>query len=134
TMTLVDTLFVSQLGSGAIAGVGLAGILTFSLWCFPMGVVRAVKILVSQASGAGQRQQFHSYLKAALIVSVVLGLVVAIIGVLAAPLLPRLTATVESGKHAAEYLSVRALGSVPFLLLVSIQETRQGFGDSRSMM
>ena len=134
TMTLVDTLFVSRLGSGAVAGVGLAGVLTFALWCFPMGVVRAVKILVSQATGAGQRSQFQQFLVAALMASVALGLLVTALGLLIAPLLLSVTATAESGRHAADYLSVRVLGSVVFLVLISVQETRQGFGDSRTMM
>jgi len=134
TMTLVDTLFVSRLGAAAVAGVGLAGVLTFSLWCFPMGLVRAVKILVSQATGAGKRHQYHGFLIAALLTSAVLGVLTIGLGLLLAPLLPRVTASLASGHHAAEYLSVRVLGSVVFLLLISIQETRQGFGDSRTMM
>jgi MATE family multidrug resistance protein len=134
TMTLVDTLFVSRLGAAAVAGVGLAGVLTFSLWCFPMGVVRAVKILVSQATGAGKVHRFHNFLIAALLIALVLGVLATLVGLLLAPLLPRFTATLESGRHAEQYISVRVLGSVAFLILVSIQETRQGFGDSRSMM
>lgn len=134
TMTLVDTLFVSRLGASAVAGVGLAGVLTFSLWCFPMGLLRAVKILVSHATGAGKPEQFRPYLVAALLLAVGLGLVCMLLGLLVAPLLPLLTETVESGQFGAEYLSVRMFGSVVFLMLVSVQETRQGFGDSRLPM
>lgn len=134
TMTLVDTLFVSRIGPAAVAGVGLAGVLTFSLWCFPMGLIRAVKILVSQATGAGRPEQFRPYLLAALLLSLGFGLGVMALGLLLAPLLTELTATVASGQYAAEYLSVRMLGSVVFLMLISVQETRQGFGDSRLPM
>ncbi len=134
TMTLIDTLFVSRLGSPAVAGVGLAGVLTFSLWCFPMGLVRAVKILVSQAVGGGRPEQIQPYTAAALAVAVVLGVLVTLIGIGVAPLLPSLTASARSGQLAAEYLSVRVLGSVLFLVLIAVQEVRQGFGDTRTMM
>jgi MATE family multidrug resistance protein len=134
TMTLIDTIFVSRLGSAAVAGVGLAGVLTFSLWCFPMGVVRAVKILVSHAVGRGRRERIQPYATAALVVAISLGVGVTAVGLLVAPLLSRATASAASGALAAEYLSVRILGSVVFLVLIVIQEVRQGFGDSRTMM
>ncbi len=134
TMTLMDTLFVSRLGSAAVAGVGLAGVLTFTLWCFPMGALRAVKILVSHSAGAGNREGFRPLLGAALALSALLGAIVCTIGLLVAPALVQVTATVESGTLAGDYLSVRVLCSAVFLALISIQETRQGFGDSRTMM
>jgi multidrug resistance protein, MATE family len=134
TMTLVDTLFVSRLGSAAVAGVGLAGVLTFCLWCFPIGVIRAVKILVSQSVGAGERDAFRPYLVAALVLAAAFGVVVTFVGQLLVPLLPSLTATPESGRFAGEYLALRVLGSVPILMLIAVQEARQGFGDSRTLM
>lgn len=134
TMTLVDTLFVSQLGAGAVAGVGLAGVLVFALWCFPMGTVRAVKILVSQSVGAGHREEHGPYLGAALATAVSLGLAVAVIGTVGAPALKWLTETERSGQFACDYLRVRAWCSSGFLALVAIRETRQGLSDSRSVM
>jgi MATE family multidrug resistance protein len=73
--------------------------------------------------------EFTSYGRMGVITAI--GLMV---GLVLAPLLPELTATLQSGRHAAGYLSVRVLGSVVFLMLISIQETRQGFGDSRLPM
>lgn len=134
TMTLTNMLFVSRLGASAIAGVGLGGILLFSLWCFPMGLVRAVKILISRAEGAGERHLFSPYTAAALQIAAVLGSIVMLIGLLGAPLLAALTETPESGQLASEFLSIRLLTSVPFLALVAIQEVRQGQGDSRTAM
>ena len=53
-MTLVDTLFVGRLGASALAGVGLGGVAAFTVLCFGFGLLRGVKILVSQAVGAGR--------------------------------------------------------------------------------
>ena len=54
-MTLADTLFVGRIGPAALAGVGLGGTAAFVAICFPMGLLRGVKINVSQAVGAGRR-------------------------------------------------------------------------------
>lgn len=134
TMTLTNMLFVSRLGPSAIAAVGLGGVLLFSLWCFPMGLVRAVKILISRAEGAGERHLFPAYTAAALQIATLVGLVVMAIGLIGAPFLASVTQTKESGELAGTFLSTRLLTSVPFLCLVAIQEVRQGQGDSRTAM
>ena len=54
-MTLVSTLFVGRLGANALAGVGLGGVAAFGLIVFGFGLLRSVKVVVSQATGAGRR-------------------------------------------------------------------------------
>jgi MATE family multidrug resistance protein len=44
------------------------------------------------------------------------------------------TETLASGELAAEFLSIRLLSTLPLLLLIVIQEVRQGQGDSRTAM
>ena len=66
-MTLVDTLMVSRLGTWALAGVGLGGVVGFILVCFPMGVLGGVKILASQSIGAGRPEQVKTFLGADLL-------------------------------------------------------------------
>lgn len=134
TMTLTNMLFVSRLGPAAITAVGLGGVLLFSLWCFPMGLLRAVKILISRAEGAKTPELFAPYAAAGLQIATGLGALVMAIGWLGAPLLSRLTATQESGDLAGTFLATRLLVSVPFLYLIVIQEVRQGQGDSRTAM
>jgi multidrug resistance protein, MATE family len=134
TMTLTSMLFVSRLGSAAIAAVGLGGISLFSLWCFPLGLLRAVKILISRAEGAGDRSQFALYTAAALQIAGVLGLGVMALGWCAANWLPLVTETRASGELAATFLNIRLWSTLPLLALIVIQEVRQGQGDSRTAM
>lgn len=134
TMTLTNMLFVSRLGPAAITGVGLGGVLLFSLWCFPMGLLRAVKILISRAEGAKTPELFAPYTAAGLQTAMGLGIAVMGIGLGAAPLLSRLTETETSGVLAGTFLGTRVLVSVPFLCVIVIQEVRQGQGDSRTAM
>src|SRR5262249_47745155 len=48
TMTLASTAFVAHIGADELAGVGLGGIIGFTLVCFGIGLLRGAKTLVSQ--------------------------------------------------------------------------------------
>ena len=130
-MTLVDTLFVGRLGPAALAAVGVAGITAFTIVCFPMGVIGGVKILVSQAVGAGRRGDKSVYLAAGLVMAAMGGLVCVGAGQLVATLIPGVTASVEAGLMAQVYLSIRVLGAPATLAFTALREYRVALGDSR---
>ena len=58
---VVDTRMVGELGTDAMAGVGLAMVLAFNALCFGMGVLRSQKSLVSQYLGAGDKTTSYAY-------------------------------------------------------------------------
>src|SRR4051812_38508259 len=62
TMTLASTAFVARVGADELAGVGLAGIVGFTLVCFGIGLLRGAKTVISQAVGAGKRDRIPEYL------------------------------------------------------------------------
>ncbi len=133
-MTLVDTLFVSRLGSAALAGVGLGGLLSFTLLCFPMGLLGAVKILASQAVGAGRRDQLQAYLGAGLCIGFGLGLLALLTAYALLGQLSHLTATPEMSDAATDYLRIVMLGGPAVLLRTAVEQTRYAIEDSRSPM
>ncbi len=133
-MTLVDTLFVSTIGTSALAGVGLAGTATFVLYCFSFGLLRGTKVLVSQAIGAERRDELGAHLGAALGVALVMGVVTAIVGHFVAHLLPYLGASEQAGREAQAYLGIRTLGAPIVLSFVALREYRYGESDMRSPM
>ncbi|MFO0711336.1 MAG: MATE family efflux transporter [Sandaracinus sp.] len=133
-MTFVDTLFVSSIGTAALAGVGLAGVATFALYCFSMGLLRGVKVLASQAIGAGRRRELGPYLGAGLAVALVLGVITIGVGELVAHVLPHLAASEAAGEAAQTYLRLRVLGAPMILAFVAIRELRYGESDTRSPM
>lgn len=133
-MTFVDTLFVSTIGTAALAGVGLAGVATFALYCFSMGLLRGVKVLVSQAIGANRRSEIGSYLGAGLIAAGVLGVLTVIVGEGVAHVLPLVAASEEAGIAAQDYLRLRVIGAPLVLAFVAIRELRYGESDTRSPM
>lgn len=133
-MTLSDTLFVGRLGAPALAGVGLGGTMSFGLVCFSIGLLRAVKVLVSQAAGAGQHAQTRAYLGAGLVLALALGALTAAIGQLVAPWMDAITPSAQAGAFAQTYMSIRLLGTPLLLMYVALREARYGVGDSRTPM
>lgn len=133
-MTLVDTLFVGRLGASALAGVGLGGVAAFTVLCFGFGVLRGVKVLVSQAVGAGRPHRAKTWLSGGLLLAVALGVVMIGAGEIVAAHLHRLADSAASGANAASYLSVRMLGAPVVLVYVALREHRYGLGDTRAPM
>lgn len=133
-MTLSGTLFVGRLGASALAGVGLGGVAAFTSICFAFGVLRAVKVLVSQAIGAGRRERLSAYVGAGAVSALALGAISVGCGPLLSSSLPRLSAAPEAGRLAAEYFEIRNFGAPLALLSLALREARYGLGDARSPM
>src|SRR5688572_32353734 len=87
TMTLTSTAFVAHIGKDELAGVGLAGVVGFSLVCFGIGLLRGGKTLISQAAGANRHDRIPELVGAALALAIVLAAVALLAGQLTAPFL-----------------------------------------------
>ena len=133
-MSLADTLFVGWLGASALAAVGLGGVATFTLFCFGWGLMRAVKVLVSQCSGAGEHGLVPAYIGAGVGLALAVGALMAAGGWLLSIPLPAVASDEQAGELGAAYFRVRVLGAPLFLLAGALSEARQGLGDSRSPM
>ena len=132
-MTMVDTAFVARLGAASLAGVGLGATILFALMCFPLGLLRAVKILVSQSRGSGRRDG-DQYLVVALVSAVSLGVIVIGGAFVVLPVVRWVAASPEAATSAASYLWVRGLGAPLLFCYVAIREWRYGEADSRTPM
>ncbi len=134
TMTLMDTVMVGRLGAAALAGVGMGGVMSFALLVFSMGLLRGVKVLVSQAVGAGRHERVPACLAAGLLVALGLGLVTIAAGELCALVLPYLTSSADVGRNARAYMAVRMLGAPVMLVFTAMRETLYGQGEARAPM
>jgi MATE family multidrug resistance protein len=133
-MTLVDTLFVGRLGAHALAAVGLGGVAVFTLLCFAFGLLRAVKVLVSQAVGADRTRDVPAAIGAGLVLAAGIGVMAAGAGYLIALALPALAPSAEAGRLACVYVEVRLLGAPLACIAVALREGRYGLGDTRAPM
>src|SRR3954466_8893850 len=61
-MGIVDTIFVGRLGAEAIGAVSLGSAMYFAVAIFGMGLLLGLDTLVSQAFGAGRRDECHRWL------------------------------------------------------------------------
>ena len=133
-MTVVDTAFVGRLGAASLAGVGLGGIALWTVICFGFGLLRAVKVLVAQGVGAGERSEVLPFLGAGVYAALALSVLAILVGLPVAHYLPRFSASPEAGRVAYTYMSIRLLCAPIALLSCAIREARYGLGDSRSPM
>lgn len=133
-MGLADTLFVSELGSAPLAGVGLGGILSMGLMAFGCGLYRGVKILTSQSAGAGRLQDARRFVGAGMISALWLGAVMILLGRLVGVWAGQLSASPEAGAAACVYIHVRTLGAPLLFVYVALREARYGRSDSRAPM
>ncbi|HTE56584.1 MAG TPA: MATE family efflux transporter [Kofleriaceae bacterium] len=134
TMTVVDSMMVGRLGRAALAGVGMGGVVSFALLVFSIGLLRGVKVVVSQAVGARNHQRVADCLAAGLLIALGLGVVTAGLGQLVALALPHLSASPDVGRAAAAYMAVRILGAPVMLVFVAMRETLYGQGQARAPM
>lgn len=133
-MTMVSTAFVARVGADQLAGVGLAGILGFTLMCFGIGLTRATKTLVSQSLGAGRTDRIDDYLAAGLALAAVLSVAASAAAFAIAPLTRFICASPAVAEHAATYLRIRMLGAFLVLGFATLRELRYGEGDTSGPM
>lgn len=133
-MTLVDTIFAGRLGASALGAVGFGGVVTFTVFCFGMGLLRAPKIIVSQAVGAGLRGRVAGSIGAGLVVAVVLGFVTATVGQIVSLELPHVADESAAVKLAQRYVAIRLFGAPLLFVGYVIREVRCALSDARSPM
>jgi len=133
-MTLTDTLFVGRLGASALAGVGLGGVAAFTALCFGFGLLRGVKVLASQAIGAGRSEMAGTWLSAGLAFAGALSVLALAGGEILARFVARLAETAAAGDAAETYVTIRLLGTPLVMAYVALREHSYGVGDSRAPM
>ena len=133
-MTVADTAFVSQLGPAALAGVGLAGTLTFAVVVFGIGLLRGVKVVVAQAVGANRGERVDEIAATGLLIAVSMGFFCLIAGQILVLIVPPLAASALAGEYAAEYLGIRLLAAPVFFVFCTTRETSYGVGNTRAPM
>jgi MATE family multidrug resistance protein len=129
-----DTLFMGQIGTTAVAAVGLGSLMFLTMFLLPRGLVNAVIVFVSQAFGARDEARVRRWLEVFLIAA----LAVSPIALLYAPLTNLLLewsgAAGEVQQQASAYIHVRLL-EIPFGLVSTVLlGFLVGKGDTRTPM
>lgn len=133
-MGILDTLMVAGLGTSAVAAAGLATTISFVALSFGHGLLRGVKVVVAQRTGAGDTDAAERLVWQGLWLAVICGIPIAMLAPFAPWFVDQLGASHAIASEAGVYLGLRILGA-PFLFgMTALSSWLQGRGDTRSTM
>ncbi len=131
---LVDVFIGGRLGTGAQAGLSL-GVAMFGFLIFSTNFLEyGTTAIVAQRLGAGDGPGAKSAGRAALLVAVVFGLMLSLAVLVTAPWFAEtiMRAEGDTASEAADYLRIRMLGAMPFLVLRTGNGWFRGRGNTRT--
>lgn len=127
-MSIVDTIMVGHLpdSAAAIGGVSLGSMLYYTIGIFASGLLLGLDTLVSQSFGAGDREDCHHSLIAAIYIALILspvmmGLVMAIV-----PQLGPFGIHPDILREAAPYMRALNWSTLPLMLYFGLRRYLQG--------
>jgi len=133
-MSVVDTLFVSRLGTDPLAAVGLASILVFFTQSFGAGLLSGVRVLISQATGANEHHLAKRFAWQGLWMGLPLGILMSVLSLLPPSVFHLLGATNGVAFLADEFFNIRVLGAPLVLINIALSAWFQGRGDTKTPM
>ena len=111
-MQFVDVLFVSWLGAEQLAAIGSAGIWSYTLGVFFLGITGCVSTFVSQSYGRGQKENCGAYAWQGIYISLTAGAGALIVWPFADDLFGLMGHSAEVTRLETIYLRVRTFGFV----------------------
>jgi MATE family multidrug resistance protein len=132
-MGIVDSAMVGRLGAIELAGVGFAGVWSWTVFCLFFGTASGIQTFVAQADGAGRQRECGGWVWQGLYVMVPTTVLSAAVVWLAAPvLLGWLGPSQELQEVALRYLQPRLLGITGIGTAFVWISFFRGIGDTRT--
>ena len=130
--SIVDMIIVGQfIGSTGISAVTTGSQFMFILTCVGMGFANGGQVLIAQLKGADNRDGQRKIIGTMLSLSLLIGLVVSLIGVIAVnPGLGMLNTPPEAWDQAKDYMIITSAGMFLQFLFNAISAIMRGLGDS----
>ena len=133
-MGAVDMMMIGPLGAESLAAASAGNAVYLMLAIFCLGIVMALDPMISQAVGAKEPERAAELLWHGGWVSVVLGIVLAVVCQRSEWLFVALQQEPEVARQAAMYIGPRALGAVPFLVFAAGRGFLNGHGNMRPVL
>jgi putative MATE family efflux protein len=135
TFAVVDIYFVGQLGSSAVATVGLTETMLFLLYAIGMGLAMAVTAVVARRIGEGKREEAAITAVQAIWLALLASLPFAVAGIVFAQDILRLMgADAWTLTHGYPYMQWALGGNAVIMLLFTINAIFRGAGDAAAAM
>ncbi|MBI2836229.1 MAG: MATE family efflux transporter [Chloroflexi bacterium] len=131
----IDMIWVGKLGSSSVAGVGIASMIVMVVNAMNQGIYTALRAMVARAIGSGDEKRANHIAQQSLVITVVIPLVMAAVGVFfAEPLLQIFGVAPEVASQGAAYIRIQFIGTVTMSLRMMTEATMQASGDPMSPM
>ena len=111
-MDFVDKLFVSKLGASHLAAVGSAGIWSYTLSVFVLGIAACVSTFASQSLGKGNKENAARYTWQGIYVSLTAGVLALVLWPISGPMFGAMGHADDVTALEIEYFNLRLLGYV----------------------
>ncbi len=133
-MTTVDTIMVGRLGPAAIGAIGIGSSAFYSFAIFGMGLLLGLDTLVSQAYGAGDREDCHKSLTQGFYLAVSMTVPLMILFALMPPMFRWLRIVEPVGTLAGKFIMTLSFSTPPLLLYATFRRYLQSMGHVRPVM
>jgi putative MATE family efflux protein len=128
----VDILFVSQLGTAAVAGVGIGAQVHFIVFSVMAAVTTGTVALVARDTGAGDDKEPSHVLQLSMVLAAALGVAFSLAAPFADAAVALFGTNATVAANAGAYLEILLLGSVPFGVGITLASAMRGAGDVRT--
>jgi MATE family multidrug resistance protein len=134
TMTVVDTIMVGPLGPAAIGAIGVGNSAFYSFAIFGMGVLLGLDTLVSQAFGAGNREDCHHSLSQGVYLALFISAPLMVLFAFMPPMFYALGINAEVSHLAGAFVVTLSYSTLPLLLYGAFRRYLQAMGHVRPIM
>ncbi len=133
-MIFTDRVFLAWHSPAAVAAALPAGMLSFAVICFPLGLAAYVNTFVAQYHGAGRNERIG----VAVWQAIFIGLVAAPLAMLTIPLAPRVIEAVDHDpdvtSYEVDYYQAVCAGEATLVLIAALSAFFTGRGEVRTVM
>ncbi|MBI2853243.1 MAG: MATE family efflux transporter [Chloroflexi bacterium] len=131
----IDMFWMGRLGSSAMAGVGVASMIVMVVNAIKQGIFTGTRAMIARSIGAGDEESANLVAQQALVVTVVISIVLAGIGIFLSEDILRLFGVAPDVLSiGAAYIRIQFLGSITMSLRMLSESAMQASGDSISPM
>ena len=134
SMTVVDTIMVGPLGPAAIGAIGVGNSAFYTFAIFGMGLLLGLDTLVSQAFGAGNRDDCHHSLSQGIYLALFITAPLMVLFACMPPAFYALGINAEVSRLAGMFVATLSFGTLPLLLYGAFRRYLQGMGHVRPVM
>ncbi len=134
TMTVVDTIMVGPLGPAAIGAIGIGNSAFYLFAIFGIGLLLGLDTLVSQAFGAGNRDDCHHSLSQGVYLALFITAPLMVLFAFMPPTFYALGINAEVSRMAGAFVTTLSFSTLPLLLYGAFRRYLQGMGHVRPVM